>query len=175
MTTPAPVPAEAPYVKSVLVLAVVDGQVLLMRKLRGLGAGKINGPGGKIEPGETEELAAVRETEEELGVTPLGLRRAGELWFHFTDGFRLHCAVFRADAIVGELRATEEGIPFWFKLNAIPFHEMWADDIFWLPLLLEGDRFEGRFTFDGDKMLEHKIRVLRDVPGQGPTVDGCCG
>ena len=27
-------------------------EVLLIRKKRGLGAGKINGPGGKIDPGE---------------------------------------------------------------------------------------------------------------------------
>ncbi len=31
-------------------------EVLLIRKKRGLGAGKINGPGGKIDPGETSEL-----------------------------------------------------------------------------------------------------------------------
>lgn len=28
------------------------GEVLLIRKKRGLGAGKINGPGGKIDPGK---------------------------------------------------------------------------------------------------------------------------
>jgi 8-oxo-dGTP diphosphatase len=28
-------------------------EVLLIHKKRGLGAGKINGPGGRIEPGET--------------------------------------------------------------------------------------------------------------------------
>ncbi len=30
-----------------------ENEVLLIRKKRGLGAGKINGPGGRIEPGET--------------------------------------------------------------------------------------------------------------------------
>ena len=57
---------------------IVDEQtqkVLLIRKKRGLGAGKINGPGGKIDPGESSLDCAVRETQEELGVTafdPMG-------------------------------------------------------------------------------------------------------
>ncbi len=37
---------------------------------------------------------------------------------------------------------------------------MWADDAHWLPLMLEGKRFEGRFRFDGDAMLEKEIKVL---------------
>ena len=39
----------------------------------GLGAGKINAPGGKLEAGETALAAAIRETQEEIGVTPLAL------------------------------------------------------------------------------------------------------
>jgi len=34
---------------------------------------------------------------------------------------------------------------------------MWADDRLWVPLMLAGTRFEGRFLFDGDRMLGHKI------------------
>jgi 8-oxo-dGTP diphosphatase len=49
------------------------GRVLLIRKKRGLGAGKINGPGGKIEAGESALASAIRETQEEVGVTPVGL------------------------------------------------------------------------------------------------------
>ena len=40
-----------------------DGKILLIRKKRGLGAGKINGPGGRLEPGETALAAAIRETQ----------------------------------------------------------------------------------------------------------------
>ena len=35
-----------------LMFIIQDGRILLIEKKRGLGAGKINGPGGKIEPGE---------------------------------------------------------------------------------------------------------------------------
>ena len=64
-----------------LCFVIRDGQILLIRKKRGLGAGKINGPGGRLEAGETAEQAAIRETQEEIGVTPTGLDHAGELFF----------------------------------------------------------------------------------------------
>ena len=79
------------------------GQILLIRKKRGLGAGKINGPGGRLEKGETALESAVRETQEEVGVTPTGLEQIGELFFQFLDGYKLHVAVFAASGCEGEL------------------------------------------------------------------------
>ena len=38
--------------------------------------------------------------------------------------------------------------------DAIPYDEMWADDHLWVPHLLAGRRFAGRFVFDGDVMLD---------------------
>ncbi len=43
-----------------LVFLVDDDRVLLGMKKRGFGAGKWNGFGGKVEPGETIEEAAIR-------------------------------------------------------------------------------------------------------------------
>ena len=62
-----------PGVRATLMFIIDEAkrEVLLIRKKRGLGAGKINGPGGKIDPGETSLECAVRETQEELGVTAL--------------------------------------------------------------------------------------------------------
>jgi 8-oxo-dGTP pyrophosphatase MutT (NUDIX family) len=42
-------------------------------------AGQISLPGGSIEPGESSQLAALRELEEELGVAPAGIEMLGEL------------------------------------------------------------------------------------------------
>ncbi len=135
-----------------------DDRVLLIRKKRGLGAGKINGPGGKIEPGETALESAIRETQEEIGVTPLGIEERGVLCFQFTDGYSLHCVVFLARDYEGELIETVEATPIWFQIDAIPYDEMWADDRHWLPRMLEGERFTAWFEFDGDKMLSEEVR-----------------
>jgi 8-oxo-dGTP diphosphatase len=152
--------AWAPTEPATLVFVVRGGQLLLIRKKRGLGAGKINGPGGRLERGETPLACAVREVREELGVTPLDLRLAGENSFQFVDGYAIHVHVYRAAGCAGEPRETDEAIPLWVPLSAIPYEEMWEDDPLWLPLVLRGQRFCGRFLFDGDRMLDHRLELL---------------
>ncbi|MCU1438552.1 MAG: hypothetical protein JWP66_1639, partial [Naasia sp.] len=58
-------------------------EVLLGDKLTGIGTGRLVGPGGKLEPGETAEEAAVREVAEEVGITVRSLVRIAELAYTF--------------------------------------------------------------------------------------------
>ena len=132
---------------------VVQGEsILLIEKKRGLGAGKINGPGGKIDPGETPLEAVMRETREELHVTPIAPRKLGELWFSMSDHPDILCHVFRADDYHGTATETDEAAPAWTRIDAIPYPRMWEDDRHWLPLLLAGETFLGRFVFQGETM-----------------------
>jgi 8-oxo-dGTP diphosphatase len=149
-----------PRDRATLLFVVRAGHVLLIRKKRGLGAGKINGPGGRLEPGETVADCALREVREELGVTAVGVEQRGELSFQFTDGYSIHATVFHASDCLGEPRETDEAIPLWTAVDAIPYDQMWADDALWLPLLLSGRRFVGRFVFAGDQMLYHDVSPL---------------
>ncbi|MGC1480322.1 MAG: 8-oxo-dGTP diphosphatase [Chthoniobacterales bacterium] len=146
-----------PTERATLCFVVRDGWILLIHKKRGLGAGKINGPGGRLEPGETPLEAAVRETQEEVGVTPLGVALRGELFFQFVDGYALECSVFTANDCEGDLIETDEAKPIWTRVAEIPFGEMWADDVHWLPGVLEGGCFRGFFEFDGDQMLSKNL------------------
>lgn len=147
-----------PTIRATLMFVCHDGQVLLIRKKRGFGMGKINGPGGKLDPGEAEIDCAVRETQEELGVTALDAVKRGELWFQFVDGMAMHVAVFMAERHQGEAIETEEAAPLWTPIDAIPFEQMWADDAHWLHRMLTGkENFLGKFVFDGDAMLERVI------------------
>lgn len=146
-----------PTERASLCFVIQDGEILLIQKKRGLGAGKVNGPGGRLEPGETFLDCARRETQEEVGVTPTGLAQAGELHFQFVDGYALHCAVFTADGHEGALKETDEAAPFWKPVSQIPFEDMWTDDRHWIPWMLERRKFRGFFTFDGDRMLTCRV------------------
>lgn len=143
-----------------LLFVIRDSQILLIHKKRGLGAGKINGPGGRIHDGESSMQAAIREVQEELRVTPTGVQRCGKLSFQFVDGLSIHCEVFRASDCDGEPQETDEARPIWTPLDEIPYHCMWADDRLWIPLMLAGKKFAGRFLFDDDEMLEHELEIL---------------
>ena len=143
-----------------LVFVIRNGKVLLIRKKRGLGAGKINAPGGRLESGETPDACAVREMREELGVTPLGLVKLGEHRFQFVDGYSIYVHVYRASDLHGVPVETDEAVPIWAGLDEIPFDEMWEDDRVWLPLLLEGKKFSGRWIFDGDRMVDYRLDVV---------------
>ena len=146
-----------PRERANLCFIVKGGRVLLIRKKRGLGAGKVNGPGGKLDPGETALAAAIREVQEEICVTPLQIEDRGVLHFQFADGYSLECAVFIANDLDGEPVETVEAAPFWVPIDAVPYDEMWADDRHWLPQVLAGKRFRGWFEFDGDTMLSREI------------------
>ena len=147
-----------------LMFVVRGGEVLLIRKKRGLGAGKINGPGGKLEVGESPEECAGRETEEELGVRATGVSEVGRLAFQFVDGLRLYCHVFRAEGCEGEARETEEAIPRWTAVGEVPFEEMWEDDREWFHHLLSGQCFLGYFDFAEDKMLSCQVLEVDVLP-----------
>ncbi|MCL1946199.1 MAG: 8-oxo-dGTP diphosphatase [Chitinivibrionia bacterium] len=138
-------------------------EVLLIHKKRGLGKGKINAPGGRIEPNESDFEAAIRETQEEVCLTPKELKKVGELNFYFTDGYSLKGFVFVSQKYVGEIKETDEAKPFWCKMSQIPYKNMWADDIFWLPLMLSGEKFRGYFVFEKDKMLDKNIIIGKDL------------
>ena len=140
-----------------LVFVIEDGKVLLIHKKTGLGAGKINGPGGKLEDGETALESAIREVEEELVITPLHLEEMGVLHFDFVDGLRLECTVFRAFGFDGIPSETREAKPEWFAFDEVPYDRMWADDRYWMPKMLEGKHFTAWFRFDQEEMLSRQV------------------
>lgn len=150
-----------PVERATLLFVVRDGRILLIHKKKGLGAGKINGPGGRVDPGESPWQAAIREVEEELSIHPLGVTAAGMLRFQFLDGYRLLGYVFRATDYRGNATETDEAVPLWFPVDSLPYSRMWADDPLWMPHLLACRLFEGYFVFDGDRLLEHRVEVVR--------------
>jgi 8-oxo-dGTP pyrophosphatase MutT (NUDIX family) len=140
-------------------------EVLLAMKKRGFGAGKWNGVGGKVELGESIQAAAVRECQEEIGVTPLNPQLAGTIKFYEkTDpAFGHHAHIFVATKWKGEPAETEEMRPQWFNINYIPYQDMWVDDEIWYPLMFAGQKFKATFTLDGDRIETHHINKVDNL------------
>jgi len=146
------------------VTIIIDNdKVLLQKKTQGrFGEGKWNGPGGKLKPGETPEECAMREVKEETGLRVRDVRLHGALKHYFGDVDEPTWVVyqFAATDYKGDIKESEEGELRWFPVDEIPYEEMWQDDEHWLPLLLEGKRFEGEFHFNKDatQLLDYSIR-----------------
>jgi len=142
-------------IKNLCYLINNQGEVLLQFKRRGFGVGKWNGPGGKVEPGETLEQAVVREVKEETGLVVSRPEKMAELEFVFENRGEWDnlTHVYAAKNFSGELVAGEEGELKWFKISALPFKEMWDDDPHWLPEVLAGEFMKMKFYFDSEGKL----------------------
>ncbi|MDQ2050482.1 8-oxo-dGTP diphosphatase [Natronolimnohabitans sp. A-GB9] len=144
-------------------------EVLLIEKRRGLGEGWYNGPGGKLEPGETPRECAVRETREEvsLEVDPDALTKAGELTFLLDGNVHTFCHVYRTRSFTGEPTVTDEARPEWVSVDDVPYDRMWDDDHLWLPGVLEGKTVVGEFRFEGGTPLDEAEFVDYDLEWNG--------
>lgn len=150
--------------RKILTLVIIrrECEILLGFKKRGFGANKFNGFGGKVEPGETILDGAKRELFEESHLTSESLKEVGLLEFEFKgDPVLLETHVFTTDQFKGDPIETEEMKPQWYPVNQIPYDQMWLDDKYWLPLLIEGHKFKGFFLFEGhDKILNYDLKIL---------------
>ena len=63
------------------IILIENGQIALVERHR-QGLHYFTFPGGHIEPGETPEQAALRETAEELGLQVMIKRLVAEIWWH---------------------------------------------------------------------------------------------
>lgn len=146
-----------------LLFLIQDDQILLAMKKRGFGVGRYNGVGGKLEANETIEEAAIRECQEEIGVTPISPRRVGHLTFRNQEvkDQEMTVHVLLASDWEGAPIESEEMAPEWFYMDMIPYDKMWEDDAYWLPLVLEGSTVRGEFTFDkDDAVLSHSLEII---------------
>jgi 8-oxo-dGTP diphosphatase len=154
-----------------LVFVFRDDEILLINKKTGLGKGKVNGPGGKIDPGETPEEGAIRECREELNIGVSNLEYCGEHRFQFVDGYSIHVWVYRTRDFEGVATESREAEPLWTCLDQIPYERMWEDDKYWLPMLIRGERFQTRWIFDGDRMLDRSIETDGNIEPWGEAPD----
>lgn len=154
-----------------LCFLIKDNKVLLALKKRSLtgfnvAIGKWNGIGGKVDPGETIEMAAIREISEEIGVKTAekNLEKVGNIEFSFKDRpeWNQEVHIFLVRDWQGEPKESEEMMPKWYSHNEVPFKTMWQDDKYWLPAVLAGKKIQGKFDFinEGKKIDDFDIREV---------------
>jgi 8-oxo-dGTP diphosphatase len=137
------------------------GQTLMIHRIKRAGdmhAGKWNGLGGKLEPGETPEACARREIYEESGLQVTDLQMRGFLTF---PAFRLdedwYAFVFTAQAQAGELIDPPEGVLAWIDDGRLVELPLWEGDRIFLPWL-EGERFfSARFVYVEGRLVAHDV------------------
>ena len=141
-----------------LVYLLRGDSVLLMRKLRGHGAGKINAPGGRIEPGESARACAIREVAEEVGIHVRTLELRAVLRYHDpAEDFAMEGFAFVSSEFDGAPARTAEADPFWCRIDEVPYDEMWEDDRIWLPKVFRGERIRADFRFCRERLVAHAV------------------
>ena len=153
--------------QTTLLLIIKDNRILLARKKRGFGEGKINGIGGKMQPGETIDETMIRETIEEIGVVPKQYEKVGLITFdELLNGERVFndMHIYVAGDFDGEIAESDEMCPEWYDLDKIPFDKMFDDDKLWYPLLLAGKKFKGQAVFgENYKIVSSHVEETDDL------------
>ena len=129
--------------KTVLVSAValidVDGRVLLAQRPEGKSmAGLWEFPGGKVEAGETPEVALIRELQEELGIDTWQSCLA-PLTFasHTYDDFHLLMPLFACRKWDGVPQSKENQALKWVAKQDLRSFPMPAADVPLIPILMD--------------------------------------
>lgn len=157
--------------KKIMTLCLIcDKEKILLGQIKkeGVLKNRYNGFGGKVEGGESIEQATQRELTEEAGIVPLDMQKRGEIIFEFEEAGNpfagkplVEVHIYSATKFEGTPIETDEMKPEWFLHSEIPFDNMWPDDKFWLPLLLEGKNFKGTFYLkDSNTITDYKLEEI---------------
>jgi 8-oxo-dGTP diphosphatase len=137
-----------------------NGKTLMLhriKKVNDIHAGKWNGLGGKLEPGESPEQCVIREVREEAGLEINSPRYHGLLIFADFAGDDWFVWVFTADKFSGDLIESSEGHLKWISDEEVTSLNLWPSDQIFLPWLNTGKIFSARFQYHGEQMFGHEV------------------
>ena len=133
-----------------LAIIVEDEKVLLGFKKKGeIGTGTLNGPGGKLEEGETPFECVIRETQEEVGVTlsKENLDYLGTITFFAGGVPDFEVCIFYTKVFSGEPKETPDMVPSWYPIEKLPFDQMLDSDQKWFERVARGEKCSARVYY----------------------------
>ena len=146
------------------VIVTQNGKILCGVRANDTGAGLLCGPGGHIEEGETPEQAAIRESQEEFGITPTELVEIGLGPAEPETGITPH--VFLCTAFEGELECQDGEMrsPQFLEMSEImemkpSLFPPFADG---LEVMLD--------VFNADESTEEDEPIDENNPSTNPTI-----
>lgn len=149
-----------------------------IKKANDMHAGKWNGLGGKLLPGETPEECVVREVLEESGLTLDKPELRGMFTFpQFSKDEDWYVFVFVARRFSGELIESSEGALAWIDDGELLDLPLWEGDRVFFRWLECDDFFSGKFVYSEGELTNYGVVFY--TPGHGvqrsEPCDVCCG
>lgn len=148
---------ELKILNTTILIIEKENKILLGQKKRGFAKGVFIGIGGKQDSNETITQTMIRETQEEIGVTPTEYSKVGVIYFdtyYKGEHVNLVLNIYKATDFAGEPVETDEILPMWFDKKNIPYDKMLEDDIVWMEIVLAGKCVTGKVVFDENLKMQ---------------------
>ncbi|MDE1871321.1 MAG: NUDIX domain-containing protein [Candidatus Micrarchaeota archaeon] len=141
--------------------------ILLIKSDEGVSKGKWNAPNGEIAKGEAPVKSAMRHVFQQTGlyVSKANYHGTVRLFLNGKNEYSYRIHVFSTKLFSGDLKPNIKGEAKWFAVSEVPYYEMWADDKYWINLVLQGKEFDADFFFDetNEKIVKYQIKERQKV------------
>jgi 8-oxo-dGTP pyrophosphatase MutT (NUDIX family) len=147
---------EVSYTQATLCFPIKGDKVLLAEKQRKIGAGFLNGFGGRAEAEDGSIYDTnTREIEEEIGIIIKTAKKMGEIAFHNPSDedelkkMRVH--IFTTTEWDGEPSETDEMKKIaWYKISSLDYDKFLSADRLFIPQILAGKCVKGLIEYNDD-------------------------
>ncbi len=156
------------FKSAVVAYLIKDDKILLgLRKKVSFGIGEnlVAGIGGKLEDGENDEDALLREIQEEIRVRVTDFTHHGRVRFLFPHkpNWQQDVAIYIVHAWEGEPVETLEIKPDWYDLDKIPLERMWLDNSYWMHHVLAGNKIDAVYLYSEDETIQEELIDVREA------------